>query len=54
MADVTIGELKKDRDQLLQQALAVSGALQYINQKIAALEKLDEVVNDKEDKRASS
>ena len=40
---ITIVELKKDRDQLFQQAQAISGAIQYLNQKIAALEKPEEV-----------
>jgi len=35
---IEIVELKTDRDQLLAQANALSGAITYISQKIAALE----------------
>lgn len=39
---ITIVELKKDREELIRQAQAISGAIGYVTQKIAVLEKPQE------------
>ena len=43
---ITLTQLKQKRDQLIAQAQMVNGAIMFLNQEIAALEKPEEVKKD--------
>ena len=48
---VTKEELLRDKDQIIAQLQQLQGALAYVQQKIAAIEKLDEGKNSKPTKK---